>query len=77
MEYIWEGELNEENKKNGYGKKYDFDDNIVFEGEYINVIRKKGQNIILLEQKSMKEIIKTEKDQMESYMIELWNINMN
>jgi len=42
MEYIWKGDYNEEYKKNGFGKEYDFDDNIVFEGEYINGIRKKG-----------------------------------
>ena len=32
MEYIWKGDYNKENKKNGRGKEYDFDDNIVFEG---------------------------------------------
>ena len=42
MEYIWKGEFNEENEKNGIGKEYDFDDNIVFEGEYQNGIRKNG-----------------------------------
>ena len=42
MEYIWKGDFNEENKKNGIGKEYDFDDNIVFEGKYINDIREKG-----------------------------------
>ena len=42
MEYIWRGDFNEENKKNGIGKEYDFDDNILFEGEYINGMKKKG-----------------------------------
>ena len=31
MEYIWNGDYNSEDKKNGIGKEYDFDDNIVFE----------------------------------------------
>ena len=42
MEYIWNGSFNKENKKNEFGKEYDFDDNIVFEGEYINGIKIKG-----------------------------------
>ena len=42
MEYIWKGKFNEENKKNGKGIEYDFDDNIVFEGEYLNDKRIKG-----------------------------------
>ena len=42
MEYIWKGGYNSENKKNGKGKEYDFDDNLVFEGIYENDLRKKG-----------------------------------
>ena len=42
MEYIWKGGFNEENKKNGKGIEYDFDVNIVFEGEYLNDKRIKG-----------------------------------
>ena len=42
MEYIWRGDFDEVNKKTGKGKEYDFDDNIIFEGEYINNLRIKG-----------------------------------
>ena len=42
MEYIWKGGYNEEEEKNGNGEEYDFDDNIVFEGVYINGKRQKG-----------------------------------
>ena len=35
-ENIWSGEFDDENQKTGKGKEYDFDDNIVFEGEYYN-----------------------------------------
>ena len=42
MEYIWKGDFNEENKKTGKGKEYDFDDNVIFEGEYSNGLRIKG-----------------------------------
>ena len=42
MEYIWKGEYNIENKKNGFGKEYDYDDDLIFEGEYINGLRKLG-----------------------------------
>ena len=42
MEYIWKGGYNEKEEKNGNGEEYDFDDNIVFEGVYINGKRQKG-----------------------------------
>ena len=42
MEYMWRGNFDEENKKIGKGKEYDFDDNIIFEGEYSNDLRIKG-----------------------------------
>ena len=46
MEYIWRGEFDEDNKKTGKGKEYDFDNNIIFEGEYSNDSRIKERNII-------------------------------
>ena len=42
MEYMWRGNFDEDNKKTGKGKEYDFDDNIIFEGEYSNDLRIKG-----------------------------------
>ena len=38
----WKGNYNKENKKNGIGKEYDLDDNLVFEGEYENDFKKRG-----------------------------------
>ena len=48
MEYIWKGDYNSEYKKTGKGKEYDFDDNLVFEGEYENGLRKNGVEYYLI-----------------------------
>ena len=40
--YIWKGSYNDDNKKNGIGKEYDLDNNLIYEGEYENGIKKKG-----------------------------------
>ena len=42
MNYIYNGYYNEKNLKNGIGEEYDFDNNIIFKGEYENNKRKKG-----------------------------------
>ena len=42
IEYIWTGKYNKYNEKEGKGKEYDLDDNLIFEGEYNASKRRKG-----------------------------------
>ena len=42
MVYIWDGEFDKKKKKQGKGKEYDFDDNVIFEGEYLNGLKIRG-----------------------------------
>ena len=42
IEYIWTGKYNKYNEKEGKGKEFDLDDNLIFEGEYEASKRIKG-----------------------------------
>ena len=45
---FWTGKFNKENKKNGIGKEYDIDNNLIFEGEYEDGLKKKGKEFYII-----------------------------
>ena len=42
IEFIWNGKINDDNKKEGKGTEYDYDNNLIYEGTYENGFKKKG-----------------------------------
>ena len=48
MVYMWDGQYNKKKKKHGIGKEYDFDDNVVFDGEYLNGLKVRGIEYYIL-----------------------------
>ena len=73
MEFIWDGDFDEDHQKEGLGKEYDFDDNVIFEGKYSEDLRIEGVEYYII---GKKKYVGKYKDGMEYYMIEIIVIAM-